>query len=80
MIALYVNTFVCVSAQVRSYKGKPTSIGHENVEMQCNGIKYGILIMPRRVDSVTAKGTISFMWKDSIRWFRMYTSTYVSGR
>jgi hypothetical protein len=61
MIALYVNTFVCVSTQVRSYKGKPTSIGHENVEMQCNGIKYGILIMPRRVDSVTAKGTISFI-------------------
>ena len=61
MIALYVKTCVCVSAQVWSYKGKPTSIGHENVEMQCNGIKYGILIMPRRGHSVTAKGTISFM-------------------
>jgi hypothetical protein len=52
MSARYVNACACVDAHVRSYKGKPTSIGHENVEMQCNGIKYGNTIMPRRLYSV----------------------------
>lgn len=59
MIAINVNTFANFNAKVCLYKSKPTSIGHKNVEMQCNGIKYGIFIMPRKVYSVTAKGAIS---------------------
>lgn len=61
MIAINVNTFTNFDAKLCSYKSKPTSIGHKNVKMQCNGIKYGTSIMPRRTYSVTAKGTISHL-------------------